>query len=108
MWFFGLIVFPMQPMIYFWQLNFVAVVFVVSSTSLDPVEDFSQLYVKQKESAKSKYPKWLLPHLYYYHVLLHDAGGSTVEYKKWVEVDEGMEGRGVVYRWGLGLQQGWD
>ncbi len=58
------------------------VVFVISSTSLDPLEEFSALYVKQNESEKHKYPKWLLPHLYCFHLLLHDAGGSTGEYKK--------------------------
>lgn len=49
------------------------VLLVVSSTAKDPVEDFAQLDTKQKQSETSKYPKWLSPHIYYYHVLLHDV-----------------------------------
>lgn len=60
-----------------------AVIFVVASTSQEPLEEFSQLYIKQKHSEQSKYPKWLSPHLYYYHVLLHDSSGMTTDYKRW-------------------------
>ena len=47
--------------------------------SKDPLEDFSQLYTKQKQSEQSKYPKWLSPHIYYYHVLLHDVFDGAVD-----------------------------
>ena len=49
------------------------VVLVVSSSCADPLESFSKLYTKQKQSEQGKYPKWITPHVYYYYVLLHDV-----------------------------------
>ena len=60
------------------------VILVVSSTCKDPLEEFSQLYAKQKQSEQSKYPKWLLPHIYYYHVLLHDVMDGAAHLKRCV------------------------
>ena len=48
------------------------VVLVVSSSCSDPLESFSKLFTKQKQSEQGKHPKWITPHVYYYHVLLHD------------------------------------
>jgi hypothetical protein len=61
---------------------FLLVIMVVSSTSQDPLEDFAQLYGKQKKSEQSKYPKWLIPHIYYYHVLLHDVVDGAAHVKR--------------------------
>ena len=49
------------------------VVLVVSSSCPDPLESFSKLFTKQRQSEQGKYPKWITPHVYYYHVLLHDS-----------------------------------
>ena len=57
------------------------VVLVVSSIHPSPLEAFSQLYTQQKESERSKYPKWLTPHLLYYYILLHDVSeGNDARY----------------------------
>ena len=48
------------------------VVLVVSSSCSDPLESFSKLFTKQKQSEQGKHPKWITPHVYYYYVLLHD------------------------------------
>ena len=49
------------------------VVLVVSTRTSKPIEAFQNLYHKQKDCEKESYPFWLSPpHIYYYHVLLHD------------------------------------
>lgn len=53
--------------------SYVSVMLVVSSTHADPLSAFSQLYAVQKEAEQARFPKWLIPHLLYYHVLLHDV-----------------------------------
>lgn len=50
-----------------------SVLLVVSSTEPDVMDAFASLYTKQKEAEQSKNTKWLTPHMFYYHVLLHDV-----------------------------------
>lgn len=59
-------------------------VLIVSSTSKDPMEEFAQLYTKQKQSEQGKHPKWLAPHIFYYHVLLHDVMDGAAHLKRCV------------------------
>lgn len=51
----------------------VSVLLVVSSTEPNVMEAFASLYTKQKEAEQTKNSKWLTPHMFYYHVLLHDV-----------------------------------
>lgn len=50
-------------------------ILVVSSRQTRPIEVFQNLYKNQKEAEKQQtYPYWLpSPHLYYYHILVHDV-----------------------------------
>lgn len=50
-----------------------SVLLVVCSTEPDVMEAFAGLYTKQKEAEQSKNSKWLTPHMFYYHILLHDV-----------------------------------
>ena len=60
----------------------IPVVLVVSSSCSDPLESFSKLFTKQRQSEQGKHPKWITPHVYYYHVLLHDS--SSCPEARWV------------------------
>jgi hypothetical protein len=53
--------------------HYVSVLLVVSSSEADVMEAFAGLYIKQKESEQSRTSNWLTPHMFYYHVLLHDT-----------------------------------
>ena len=48
------------------------------------MEEFAQLYTKQKQSEQGKHPKWLAPHIFYYHVLLHDVMDGAAHLKRCV------------------------
>ena len=37
------------------------------------MEAFAGLYTKQKESEQAKNSQWLTPHMFYYHILLHNV-----------------------------------
>lgn len=51
------------------------VVLVVSSRLHNPLEGIQKLYKTQKESEQNnKQPYWIpSPHIFYYHVLIHDV-----------------------------------
>lgn len=53
--------------------TFVSVLLVVSSNESNVMEAFAGLYTKQKEAEQSKNSHWLTPHMFYYHILLHDV-----------------------------------
>ena len=36
------------------------------------MDAFAGLYTRQKESEQTQTANWLTPHMFYYHVLLHD------------------------------------
>ena len=59
------------------------VLLVVSGSEADVMEAFAALYSMQKEAEQAKNScKWLTPHLFYYHVLLHDVvGGNSARYE---------------------------
>lgn len=46
---------------------------IVSSSNENPVAAFTELYQQQKKMESQSYPKWLTPHVYCWHVLLHDV-----------------------------------
>ena len=46
---------------------------VVSSSNEDPAAAFTELYQQQKRMESLPYPKWLTPHVYCWHILLHDV-----------------------------------
>ena len=37
------------------------------------MEAFAELYSTQKESEQTRSSNWLTPHMFYYHILLHDT-----------------------------------
>lgn len=78
--------------------HYVSVLLVVSSDHPTPLEAFSQLYTRQKESEQAKYPKWLTPHLFYYHLLLHDVveGNTALAHDNFEQI-KGVYGAGSCY-----------
>ena len=54
-------------------LNTYTALLVVSSSNEDPVAAFTELYQQQKKMESLSYPKWMTPHVYCWHVLLHDV-----------------------------------
>jgi hypothetical protein len=59
--------------------HYMAVVLVSTSKQSNVIEAFQNLYQLQKTAEQqSSYPYWLpSPHLYYYHVLLHDVSDGN-------------------------------
>ncbi|CAI8014074.1 Trafficking protein particle complex subunit 8 [Geodia barretti] len=53
--------------------HYVSVLLVVSSQEADVMEAFAELYSTQKESEQTRSSNWLTPHMFYYHILLHDT-----------------------------------
>lgn len=62
-------------MLYIYSYIIIIAILVVSSQQPRPIEVFQNLYKTQKEAEKQRtYPYWLpSPHLYYYHILVHDV-----------------------------------
>lgn len=58
------------------------VILVVSSRQARPADAFASLYRAQKEAETDKFPFWLKPHVFYYHVLVHDVQEGSR--KQWV------------------------
>ena len=56
------------------------------------METFAELYSTQKESEQTRSSTWLTPHMFYYHILLHDiVNGQTAGYVRF----QGQGGGGV-------------
>lgn len=69
--------------VYVYSIFFYSVVLVVSSRLHHPVESIQKLYKLQKESEQQpNSPYWIpSPHIFYYHVLIHDVlDGSHKQY----------------------------
>ena len=48
---------------------------VVSTSHADPMDQFAKLSQQQhflQHTSKSPYPKWLVPNIFKYYVLVHD------------------------------------
>ncbi|XP_033625745.1 trafficking protein particle complex subunit 8-like [Asterias rubens] len=55
--------------------HYVACMHVVSTSHADPMDQFAKLSQQQhflQHTSKSPYPKWLVPNIFKYYVLLHD------------------------------------
>ncbi|CAF0878505.1 unnamed protein product [Adineta ricciae] len=56
--------------------NYLACVMVVSTSHLDPMDAFAKLVQQQslqQQQSPAKLPKWFMPNIYKYFVLLHDV-----------------------------------
>ncbi|CAF4134837.1 unnamed protein product [Rotaria socialis] len=56
--------------------NYLACVMVVSTSHLDPMDAFSKLVQQQslqQQQSPAKLPKWFMPNIYKYFILLHDV-----------------------------------
>ena len=59
---------------------------VVSTSHLDPMDAFKELdkeQAQQQQQVPAKLPKWFMPEIYKYYVLLHDVTvGEESKYDK--------------------------
>ena len=59
--------------------HYISCIFVVSTSHLDPLDQFQKLLIQQQQqiqSNQSRFPKWFFPNfanIYKYFVLLHDV-----------------------------------